>query len=399
MKHKLSHQRRRKVTQGNGPSERLASLMAGLLWALPYVLLGFFSEASERWMPWSEPVFKPQAMESINRSRPRPPQVNWPMIKEQNIPLIPHIEDTKISVAPRWSSKAPKALEFQPTFSAVQLPSWSQPIENTLKSISPREYREIQAQIYLEKKQYELALGLYLELLDEARKVKNASLVANYLRSLVRLAEELNLYSDLRRWGLELGEWKEYKVEAYQLLGQKIRHYDEELAGKLMKWEEDLSLKSPDRPPQFALLVARLLEQRGQLREALATLERDELEHPELEAKTVLFKSVLYYRLGEVDKSIEYLLSRKARVTKQWPRLWQNEWRLLLGRLYFQKGQYQQARQEFSQVDQDYVEWLPAQVEGAWAQILAGDYEGAAGNMYSLHIDYFKNRFIPDSYQ
>ena len=37
-------------------------------------------------------------------------------------------------------------------------------------------------------------------------------------------------------------------------------------------------------------------------------------------------------------------------------------------------------------------------VEQAWAQILYSDYEGAAGNMFSLHSEYFKNQFAPESY-
>ena len=37
-------------------------------------------------------------------------------------------------------------------------------------------------------------------------------------------------------------------------------------------------------------------------------------------------------------------------------------------------------------------------VESAWTQILGEDYEGAAGNMFSLHTDFFKNAFSPESY-
>jgi hypothetical protein len=42
--------------------------------------------------------------------------------------------------------------------------------------------------------------------------------------------------------------------------------------------------------------------------------------------------------------------------------------------------------------------WLQSLVEQAWTQILAEDYEGAAGNMFSLHTDFFKHAFKPESY-
>jgi hypothetical protein len=41
---------------------------------------------------------------------------------------------------------------------------------------------------------------------------------------------------------------------------------------------------------------------------------------------------------------------------------------------------------------------MQAMVEQAWTQILSEDYEGAAGNMFSLHTDFFKNAFAPESY-
>ena len=37
-------------------------------------------------------------------------------------------------------------------------------------------------------------------------------------------------------------------------------------------------------------------------------------------------------------------------------------------------------------------------IEQAWAQVLSGDNEGAAGNMFSLHTEFFKNTFAPESY-
>lgn len=71
---------------------------------------------------------------------------------------------------------------------------------------------------------------------------------------------------------------------------------------------------------------------------------------------------------------------------------------LTLARLHFQAGQYKEAFDQYLKVDKKSPEWMGAMVEQAWTQILSQDYEGAAGNMFSLHTDFFKKNFAPESY-
>jgi hypothetical protein len=71
---------------------------------------------------------------------------------------------------------------------------------------------------------------------------------------------------------------------------------------------------------------------------------------------------------------------------------------LTLARLYFQKGNYKQSYAHFLNIDKSSSFWLQSTTEQALTQIMAGDYIGAAGNMFSLHTEYFKKAYSPESY-
>ena len=71
---------------------------------------------------------------------------------------------------------------------------------------------------------------------------------------------------------------------------------------------------------------------------------------------------------------------------------------LTLARLYFQKGDYKSSYKTYLKIDKSSPAWLQAMVEQAWTQILAGDFEGAAGNMFSMHTDFFRKSYAPDTY-
>lgn len=69
-----------------------------------------------------------------------------------------------------------------------------------------------------------------------------------------------------------------------------------------------------------------------------------------------------------------------------------------LAQIYFQQSNYKKAYETYRLIDQDHPLWLESLVESAWSQILLKDYEGAAGNMFSLHTNYFKGAYKPESY-
>jgi tetratricopeptide (TPR) repeat protein len=110
----------------------------------------------------------------------------------------------------------------------------------------------------------------------------------------------------------------------------------------------------------------------------------------------MLVSSIYNYRRGKIDDSI-HDLEKLTKVIDKYDRL-QGIAAITLARNYFQKGMYKEASSAYLKVNKADPLWLQAMVEQAWTQILIGDYEGAAGNMFTLHTDFFKNAFAPESY-
>lgn len=265
--------------------------------------------------------------------------------------------------------------------------------ELAINELSSIEYKFLQAELFFDSKQYELALGLYLDLRDEDK-------LPNHDEVTFRLAETavaLDLYNDFKKWSLELIANSKYRDRVYANLTQKIRSYDEQLIGQLEPIEKKHKLTPAETALQYRLLKAQHLSKQDKLKEALELLEIANSTDPLL-AKVTLLKGVLLYRLGKLDQALGALEPFISTQSETLSFELKNESYLLLARLYFQKGEYQSARNYYSRVDQNYIEWLPAMTELGWAQILQGDYEGASGNMFSLHTEFFKNHFIPDSY-
>lgn len=71
---------------------------------------------------------------------------------------------------------------------------------------------------------------------------------------------------------------------------------------------------------------------------------------------------------------------------------------LNLARMYFQEQKYKEAHQAFLTVNKDHPLWLQGLAEMGWAQLQATDYEGAIGNMYSIHSPFFAAAYKPESY-
>lgn len=71
---------------------------------------------------------------------------------------------------------------------------------------------------------------------------------------------------------------------------------------------------------------------------------------------------------------------------------------MLLGRLSFQGRDFNKAFEAYRTVPKNNPVWPDAMMEQALSQILFEDFEGAAGNMFSLHTDFFKKSYSPDSY-
>jgi tetratricopeptide (TPR) repeat protein len=111
-----------------------------------------------------------------------------------------------------------------------------------------------------------------------------------------------------------------------------------------------------------------------------------------------LLLSNVNYRLGDVNAAIKNLESAVPKLSSERTEKFRNLTYLTLARLYFQKGNYKQSYAHFLNIDKSSSYWLQSTTEQALTQIMAGDYIGAAGNMFSLHTEYFKKAYAPESY-
>ncbi len=110
-----------------------------------------------------------------------------------------------------------------------------------------------------------------------------------------------------------------------------------------------------------------------------------------------LFISGLFnYRQGQVDKAaglFEQVIKRTSKDEGI-----HTTAAITRARIHFQKNQFKEAFKAYLEVDKSQNFWLQGMVEQSWSQIMVKDFEGAAGNMFSLHTDFFKNAYNPESY-
>jgi hypothetical protein len=105
------------------------------------------------------------------------------------------------------------------------------------------------------------------------------------------------------------------------------------------------------------------------------------------------------YQVGSKDKAFkiqdEILSSPETEKSKQ-------EFQALVAlnaaRMQFQEKNFKGARTNFLKVYKDHPLWLQSLTEMGWAQLQSGDYEGAIGNMYSIHSPFFSAVYKPESY-
>lgn len=318
---------------------------------------------------------------------PNLPSISAPSI--QIAPLTPLAINNKI-----LNSKTPPVFNEtftpSPSIATNPLPEVS---EKIITELTPLQYRHLQAELFIEQERHELALGLYLDLLPETPKKDQPHIIFK----LSELALKLDLYSDFKKWSMDLLPNPEYREKAFYNLVTHIRNYDDDLVQDLSKPIATYKLVIPPEALLYRVLSAQILTRQGNLAQGYELISNPDKKSA-LYDKASILGAVLLYRQGRVDEALAqmdtFLKERLSNLSFEI----KNEALLLSARLNFQKGQYPQARRLYSQMDQNYIEWLPAMTEMGWAQILQGDYEGASGNMFSLHTDFFKNHFIPDSY-
>lgn len=321
-------------------------------------------------------------------NKPSPPLLQVP----QEIQLLPVSEQAKIVKDTTKIEPLPlvKALEFIPE-PVVNEP---QTTLTNLVEIKPEEYKMIQALIFLDYKQrYDLAMPLFVELMDVPAYKDQATF--HYAET----ALGLKLFSEFREKMLQVTKTTkniELQKMALEMVVKNIKHLEisDIQAIDPLVTKFDINTISY---PQYLLKKAKYHSNKNELaqfEEALLLIPSTAPEYKE----GSLLKAVFNYRTGQVDAALTELETLWPTIEEKKKDQIRNLTALTLARLYFQKGEYKEAYKYYIQVDKSSGQWLQSMVESAWTQVLAGDNEGAAGNMFSLHTDFFKKAYAPETY-
>ncbi|UXR64050.1 hypothetical protein EZJ49_13350 [Bdellovibrio bacteriovorus] len=263
-----------------------------------------------------------------------------------------------------------------------------------LEDLQPNDYKLLQALIFLEiQKNYELAMGLFSELIEDPEHRIEA------LYHYAMTAKGLGLNSEFRQYMIQVAQetkakaWQQKATEALVQHINVLETSDISLIDPLViKYEMDIT-KNDD----YQIARAKYYSDKGQLglmEDALIFIGEKSPRYPE----ALLLNALFNYRQGKVEEATIYLEKLMAATETDKTSQLRSVGALTLARMQFQKSQYKEAFQSYLKVDKSNPLWLQAMVESAWTQILGEDYEGAAGNMFSLHTDFFKNAFSPESY-
>ncbi len=270
----------------------------------------------------------------------------------------------------------------------------TEPSLQNLVEIKPDEYKMLQALIFLEyQKKYDLAMSLFVELM--ATKEYRSQSLFHYAQT----AFALGLFSEFRQKMIQVTQ------ETKDLALKKLA--TENLATNVSALENsDIALIDPlvesfdidvTRNEKYLLKRAKHFAEKGNLAQVESSLIYIPENSP-LYPEASLLKAVMNYRSGQVDTAISELEQSWPKIEGQKKDQVRNLSALTLARLYFQKGEYKSSYKTYLKIDKSSPSWMQAMVEQAWTQILAGDNEGAAGNMFSMHTDFFRKAYAPDTY-
>lgn len=280
--------------------------------------------------------------------------------------------------------------------SAFKEPAVQDPLVQLAKmdDMKPNDYKLLQALIFLEiQKNYELAMGLFAELMDDPQHRTEA--LYNYGMT----AKGLGLNSEFRQYMLKVVQeaksknWQQLASEALAKNITVLSTSDIALIDPLIA-KHDIDVTKND---DYQITRAKYYSEKGQLglmEDALILVPETSPRYPE----ALLLSALFNYRQGKVEEAAVQLEKLMSVTDSDKTLQLRSVGALTLARIQFQSSQYKEAFQSYLKVDKSNPLWLQAMVESAWTQILSEDYEGAAGNMFSLHTDFFKNAFSPESY-
>lgn len=278
----------------------------------------------------------------------------------------------------------------------IKDPATQEPLVQTVKvdDLQPNDYKLLQALIFLEiHKNYELAMGLFAELIEDPK--HHIEALYNYAMT----AKGLGLPSEFRQYMLKVSQEsknKEWQQKATEALANNIDILETSDIGTIDPLVQKLDIDVTQNE-NYQLARAKYYSEKGQLglmEDALILIPEKSPRYPD----ALLLSALFNYRQGKVDEALIELEKLLEATDKDKTSQLRAVGAMTLGRMQFQKSLYKEAFQSYLKVDKSNPLWLQAMVESAWTQILSEDYEGAAGNMFSLHTDFFKNAFSPESY-
>lgn len=268
-----------------------------------------------------------------------------------------------------------------------------------IQELSNDEISLIQALLILERqKKYTLAYAMLAELYSHGEK-KNREKHSDITYHLASAAKLLKLNFESRRLLLEIAQRKEdllAKAALIQLM-KNAESGDLELVQKIDSLIDNLGIEEKNAS-QYQINRAKFYLAKGQLSQADHALGLVD-EKSDLFNDARFLKSIFSYKSGQPKKALAELLPLYNDLEKNSS---ESEIKsisaLTLARIYFQIADYKSAFKYYLGVNKAHPEWPQAMIEQAWSQLLAEDAEGAAGNMFGLHSDFFKTAFVPESY-
>lgn len=323
-----------------------------------------------------------------------------PVVKRNSPPVLtfklPVIQPTQLEAQKITTDKAFNQIpdvKVMPPVPPAQVVTPAEGVTN-LDDMKPNDYKLLQALIFLEmKKEYEMAMGLFAELIADSEHRIEA------LYHYAMTAKGLSLNSEFRQYMLKVVtesqdmKWKQLATQALVQHINVLETPDIALIDPLVKKFDIDTTRNDD----YNYIRAKHFADKGQLtemEESLILIGEKSSRYRE----SLLLQAVSKYRQGKIDDAIPYLQILMSATENQKGLELRSVAALTLARIQFQKSQYKEAFQSYLKVEKTNPLWLQAMVESAWTQILGEDYEGAAGNMFSLHTDFFKNAFSPESY-
>lgn len=352
-------------------------------------------------IPTVESVSKPENITPVERLRlklpelvagpsPLSPQIPASDLAVKLSPLVRHtlriqwIGVTDPRLSPQWSAPSFLEIDLKP---------------RSMDSFTDGEFRILESLVLLKSTETTpIAAGLANLLLNskETRSAAHEILGTGFAQLNIRTASQEH-YKKVLTLEKESPRAQRSLINALKSLKPNDYADAQILSNHTKKIKlEDKDLKA------LPLSLAREFIQKKDLDSAWNTLARVP-NNSEQANEASFLKAMIMYRSNNVNEArteLESLLQKFQQI--QGSKTDNKELKSLtastLGQIYFQQGEYKKAFETYRQIDQEHPLWLESLVESAWSQILMKDFEGAAGNMFSLHTTYFKGAYKPESY-